>query len=107
MTARVPAMVNAHSHAFQRTLRGRAEGDGDFWTWRTEMYRLATALDPDSMHDVARRVYSEMVAAGYGAVGEFHYVHHQPGGTPYEEPNEMAMALAHAAREAGIAIVLL
>jgi len=88
--ADIPAMVNAHSHAFQRDLRGAAERpsspDDDFWTWRTEMFRLAGALEPDTMRDVAGRVYAEMAAAGYGAVGEFHYVHHRPDGTPYDEP---------------------
>jgi formimidoylglutamate deiminase len=107
----VPAMVNAHSHAFQRDLRGAAERPAspqdDFWTWRTEMFRLAAALDPDAMRDVAGRVYAEMAAAGYGAVGEFHYVHHAPDGTPYEERNAMAIAVAEAALEAGLRIVLL
>jgi formimidoylglutamate deiminase len=107
-------MVNAHSHAFQRDLRGIAERPApaahardDFWTWRTEMFRLAGALDPDTMRDVAARTYGEMVAAGYGVVGEFHYVHHQPDGTPYAEPNEMAFAVAEAAREQGLEVVLL
>ncbi len=108
---RVPAMVNAHSHAFQRDLRGLAErpahAHDDFWTWRTEMFRLAGSLDPDSMREVAGHVYAEMVAAGYGVVGEFHYVHHQPDGTPYDEPNEMAIAVAEAAVAAGLDIVLL
>jgi len=108
---RVPAMVNAHSHAFQRDLRGAAERPGapgdDFWSWRTEMFRLAGALEPDSMRDVAARVYGEMAAAGYGAVGEFHYVHHRPDGTPYEQPNAMAIAVAEAAVAAGLEIVLL
>ncbi len=79
-------MPNAHSHAFQRALRGRAErlapDRDDFWTWRTEMYRLARELDPESMRAVAAQTYLEMAEAGYGAVGEFHYVHHQPDGTP-------------------------
>ena len=87
--ATVAAMPNAHSHAFQRGLRGRAErlapDRDDFWSWRTEMYRLAGELDPDSMRATAEATYREMVGAGYGAVGEFHYVHHQPDGTPYEE----------------------
>jgi formimidoylglutamate deiminase len=104
-------MVNAHSHAFQRDLRGVAERPGspedDFWSWRTEMFRLAGALEPDSMRDVAARVYAEMAAAGYGAVGEFHYVHHRPDGTPYEDPNAMAIAVAEAAVDAGLSIVLL
>jgi formimidoylglutamate deiminase len=107
----VPAMVNAHSHAFQRDLRGAAERPGapgdDFWTWRTEMFRLAGALEPEAMRDVAGRVYAEMAAAGYGAVGEFHYVHHRPDGTPYDEPNAMAIAVAEAALGAGLRIVLL
>jgi formimidoylglutamate deiminase len=107
----VPAMVNAHSHAFQRDLRGVAERPGspddDFWSWRTEMFRLAGALEPDTMLDVAARVYAEMATAGYGAVGEFHYVHHRPDGTPYEDPNAMAKAVAEAAVEAGLRIVLL
>jgi len=107
----VPAMVNAHSHAFQHDLRGVAERPGtpddDFWSWRTEMFRLAGALEPDTMRDVAGRVYAEMAAAGYGAVGEFHYVHHRPDGTPYETPNAMAIAVAEAAVAAGLRIVLL
>ena len=107
----VPAMVNAHSHAFQRDLRGAAERpsspDDDFWSWRTAMFRLAGALEPESMRDVAGRVYGEMAAAGYGAVGEFHYVHHRPDGTPYEDPNAMAIAVAEAAVAAGLRIVLL
>ena len=107
----VPAMANAHSHAFQRDLRGRAERpsspDDDFWSWRQTMYGLAAVLDPERMRAVGARVYGEMAAAGYGAVGEFHYVHHRPDGTPYEEPNAMAIALAEAAVEAGLEIVLL
>jgi formimidoylglutamate deiminase len=113
-TFELPAMVNAHSHAFQRDLRGVAERPSpgsrtadDFWSWREAMYRLAGAVDPDSLYEVARRAYAEMAAAGYGAVGEFHYVHHQPDGTPYSEPNAMAFAVAEAARAAGITIVLL
>jgi formimidoylglutamate deiminase len=110
----VPAMVNAHSHAFQRDLRGAAERPApeahaadDFWSWREAMYRLAATHDPDSMRAAAARVYAEMAGAGYGAVGEFHYVHHRPDGTPYDDPNAMAVAVAEAARDAGLAIVLL
>ena len=112
-TSVIPAMPNAHSHAFQRGLRGRAErpapsaaGD-DFWSWREEMYRLAGELDPQSIERVSLEAYREMVAAGYGAVGEFHYVHHRPGGSPYEDPNAMAKAVALAARTAGLPITLL
>jgi formimidoylglutamate deiminase len=105
-------MVNAHSHAFQLDLRGVGErvtrgGGDDFWSWRTEMYRLAGLHDPGSMRGVGERVYGMMARAGYGAVGEFHYVHHRPDGTRYPEPNAMAIALAEAAREAGLQITLL
>ncbi len=106
----IPAMVNAHSHAFQIELRGvgeRASPDDDFWAWRTEMYRLAAKHDPDSMREIGRRTYATMASAGYGTVGEFHYVHHQPDGRPYDEPNAMAIALAEAARASGLQIVLL
>jgi formimidoylglutamate deiminase len=107
---RIPAMPNVHSHAFQRDMRGsgeRSEPEADFWSWREAMYRLAEALEPDSMREVAGRAYAEMAAAGYGAVGEFHYVHHRPDGTPYEQPNAMALALADAAAAAGLELVLL
>ncbi len=106
----VPAMVNAHSHAFQLDLRGIGErphpGD-DFWSWRTEMYRLAASHDPASMRAVGERAYAQMAAAGYGAVGEFHYVVHQSDGAPYPEPNAMAISLAEAAVANGLEIVLL
>jgi formimidoylglutamate deiminase len=110
--ARLPGMANAHSHAFQLDLRGvgervtRGAGD-DFWSWRSEMYRLAGMHDPESMREVGSRVYGMMARAGYGAVGEFHYVHHRPDGTPYEDPNAMATALAEAALDAGLEITLL
>jgi formimidoylglutamate deiminase len=111
MTATVAAMANAHSHAFQIGLRGIGERPAspsdDFWSWRTEMYRLASSHDPDSMAVVGERAYREMAGAGYGSVGEFHYVHHQPDGSPYADPNAMAIALAEAAAAAGLEIALL
>jgi formimidoylglutamate deiminase len=104
-------MANVHSHAFQRDLRGLGERSGrpddDFWSWREGMYALAERLDPDGMRNVAAPVYAEMAAAGYGVVGEFHYVHHQPDGTPYEDANAMAITIAEAAAAAGLKIVLL
>jgi formimidoylglutamate deiminase len=104
-------MANAHSHAFQRGLRGRAERPGpagdDFWSWREEMYRLAGELDPAAIERVSLATYDEMAAAGYGAVGEFHYVHHRPDGRPYDDPNAMAKAVARAAQGAGLRVVLL
>ncbi|MER7478521.1 formimidoylglutamate deiminase [Streptomyces sp. NPDC126510] len=104
----LPGLANAHSHAFHRALRGAVQvGSGTFWTWREVMYATAARLTPDSYHALARAVYAEMALAGITAVGEFHYVHHAPGGTPYADPNAMGEALIAAAAEAGIRITLL
>ncbi|GAA3913101.1 formimidoylglutamate deiminase [Actinoplanes auranticolor] len=104
----LPGLANAHSHAFHRALRGRTHGDrGSFWTWREQMYAVAGRLDPDSYFTLARAVYGEMALAGITCVGEFHYLHHGPDGTPYADPNAMGHALIGAAREAGIRITLL
>ncbi|MFC9271158.1 formimidoylglutamate deiminase [Streptomyces zhihengii] len=104
----VPGLANAHSHAFHRALRGTVQvGSGTFWTWREVMYRVASRLTPDTYHDLARAVYAEMALAGITAVGEFHYVHHAPGGTRYADPNAMGEALVAAAADAGIRITLL
>jgi formiminoglutamate deiminase len=104
----LPGLANAHSHAFHRALRGRTHGDrGSFWTWRELMYAVAGRLDPDSYFTLARAVYGEMALAGITCVGEFHYLHHGPDGTPYADPNAMGHALMEAAREAGIRITLL
>ena len=103
-----PGGVNAHSHAFHRLLRGRThDGGGSFWTWRELMYREAARLTPESYQRIATAVYAEMVAAGWTSVAEFHYVHHQPDGTRYAEPHAMELALARAARAAGIRLTLL
>jgi formiminoglutamate deiminase len=104
----LPAFANCHSHAFHRALRGRTQGErGSFWTWREQMYAVAAELTPESYFELARETYAEMRATGIGAVGEFHYLHHQPDGTPYDDPNEMGKALLAAADEAGIRIRLL
>lgn len=104
----VPGLANAHSHAFHRALRGPAQlGTGTFWTWRETMYAIAAKLDPDSMFALARGVYAEMALAGIGCVGEFHYLHHRPGGRPYANPNAMGEALMAAAHDAGLRITLL
>ena len=104
----VPGFANAHSHAFHRALRGRTHGDGGtFWTWRAGMYRLAARLDPDRYHRLATAVYAEMALSGVTCVGEFHYLHHNPDGTRYADPNAMGEALRQAARDAGIRLTLL
>ena len=104
----LPGLANAHSHAFHRALRGTVQvGSGTFWTWREVMYSVADRLTPQTYHDLARAVYAEMALAGITSVGEFHYVHHAPGGTPYADPNAMGEALVAAAAEAGIRITLL
>jgi formimidoylglutamate deiminase len=111
--ALAPGFINDHSHAFQRGLRGAVEwiepshpGD-DFWTWREQMYALAGGLAPDSIREVSRRCYREMLSAGYTSVTEFHYVHHHPDGTQYENPNTLAKAVAQAAEDTGIRLLLL
>jgi formiminoglutamate deiminase len=104
----LPSLANAHSHAFHRVLRGAAQsGRGSFWTWREQMYQVAERLDPDSYLALARAVYAEMTLAGVGCVGEFHYLHHGPGGVAYADPNAMGRALVQAAAEAGLRITLL
>jgi formiminoglutamate deiminase len=104
----LPGLANAHSHAFHRALRGATQvGLGTFWTWRERMYQVAAALDPDSYLALARAVYAEMALAGITCVGEFHYLHHGPGGTPYADPNEMGKMLIAAAAQAGLRITLL
>ena len=79
----------------------------DFWTWRDRMYALAEGLTPDSMREASRHCYEEMLSAGFTSVTEFHYVHHRPDGTPYEDPNALAKAVALAAEDAGIRLLLL
>lgn len=107
----LPGMPNLHSHAFQRAMAGLAErrgpGNDSFWTWREAMYRFAAALDPESLQAIAAQLYVEMLKAGYTQVCEFHYVHHQPDGTPYAQREAMSLALIEAAKETGIALTLL
>jgi formiminoglutamate deiminase len=104
----IPGMANAHSHAFQRALRGRTQAErGDFWTWRRRMYEVAQAIEPDTYQALARATFAEMALAGITAVGEFHYLHHGRGGGRYEDPNAMGSAVMDAARDAGIRITLL
>jgi formiminoglutamate deiminase len=104
----LPGLANSHSHAFQRALRGRTQGgSGSFWTWREQMYALAGKIEPDSYLTLARATFGEMALAGVTVVGEFHYLHHGPGGVPYEDPNAMGNAVVQAAAEAGVRITLI
>ncbi len=104
----MPGLVNAHSHAFHRALRGRTHGGtGDFWSWRTPMYEIANRLTPDSYRELAAMTFAEMALSGITGVGEFHYIHHNSDGTKYKNPNEMGLAMVQAAQRAGIRIALL
>lgn len=104
----LPGLANTHSHAFHRALRGRThDGGGTFWAWRQRMFAIAARLDPDAYLMLATATYAEMALAGMTAVGEFHYLHHAPGGVPYEDPNTMGEALRQAAADAGIRLTLL
>ena len=108
----LPGMVNAHSHAFQRVLRGRTEyrtanQKDSFWTWRELMYSAATRLTPEDVYDASRMGFLEMALSGITAVGEFHYLHHAPDGMPYDDPNLLAEEVIRAASDAGLRIALL
>jgi len=109
--ALLPGFVNAHSHVFQRLLRGHTHhgsgGRDSFWTWRERMYAEAGRLTPESLYAVARSCYGEMLRAGYTTVGEFHYVHHAPDGQPYDDALVMVRALVAAASDTGIRLALL
>ena len=108
----LPGLADVHSHAFHRALRGRTHsGGGSFWTWREAMYALAAALTPERYERLARAVFAELALGGTTAVGEFHYVHHRPDGSPYPDDagglNATAEALRRAARDAGVHLTLL
>ena len=107
----LPGMPNLHSHAFQRAMAGLAERrgrvDDSFWSWRETMYAFAATVGPEELKAIAAQLYVEMLKAGYTQVCEFHYLHHQPDGRPYAQPEAMSLALIEAAREAGIALTLL
>jgi formimidoylglutamate deiminase len=129
----LPGMPNLHSHAFQRAMAGLAErrghahasvpdredqkpatpgrtppkSDDNFWSWRETMYAFAATVGPDELQAIAAQLYVEMLKAGYTRVCEFHYLHHQPDGVPYAQPEAMSLALIEAAREAGIGLTLL
>ena len=112
----LPALTTVHSHAFQRAMRGAAQrprsavgtaGREDFWSWRGAMYRAASAVDPESIQRISRVAFRELRRAGVRTVGEFHYVHHQPDGTPYEDRTVMSQAMVQAAKDEGLRVSLL
>ena len=107
----LPGMANVHSHAFQRAMAGLAEFRGhptdDFWTWREEMYRLVSRVEPADVEAIARYLYVELLRHGYTTVAEFHYLHNDRDGRPYEDRAEMANRIVAAAQDAGIALTLL
>jgi formimidoylglutamate deiminase len=110
--ALLPGLVNAHSHAFQRVIRGRTEyrtanSKDSFWTWRQMMYSAATRLTPEDVYDASRMAFLEMALGGITAVGEFHYLHHGSDGTPYDDQNLLAKEVVRAARDVGLRIALL
>ena len=110
--AMLPGMINAHSHAFQRVLRGRtehrtADQQDSFWTWREMMYSAATRLTTEDIYDASRMAFLEMALSGITAVGEFHYLHLAPDGVPYDDPNLLAKEVVRAARDIGLRIALL
>jgi formimidoylglutamate deiminase len=123
--ALLPGMVNAHSHAFQRVIRGRTEYRSNpfrggpppagsshnnvdsFWTWREKMYSAAMRLTPDDIYDASRMAFMEMALSGITAVGEFHYLHHAPDGSSYDDPNLLAKEVLRAAGDVGLRIALL
>jgi formimidoylglutamate deiminase len=107
----LPGLVNVHSHTFQRAIRGRTErrsADRDtFWTWRESMYRAANRVSVEAIYHVARMAFLEMALSGITTVGEFHYLHHDSGGVPYADRNATALAIARAAGEIGVRLVML
>jgi formiminoglutamate deiminase len=103
----LPGLADGHGHAFHRALRGRTHAGGSFWTWRDRAYAVAERLDPDTYLALARATYAELALAGVTTVGEFHYLHHGPDGTPYADANAMAEALREAAVQAGLRLTLL
>jgi formimidoylglutamate deiminase len=110
--AMLPGLINAHSHAFQRVIRGRTEyrtgtGNDNFWTWREMMYSAATRLSPEDLYDASRMTFLEMALSGITSLGEFHYIHHAPDGSPYDDPNLLSKAVIRAALDVGLKICLL
>ncbi|MBE0452537.1 formimidoylglutamate deiminase [Roseovarius autotrophicus] len=110
--ALLPAPANLHSHAFQRAMAGLTERRGPdprdtFWTWRQLMFRFLDRLGPDDVQAITAFVQMQMLESGYAAVAEFHYLHHAPGGRPYQSLAEMSARVVAAAGQSGIGLTLL
>jgi formimidoylglutamate deiminase len=109
--ALLPGFINTHSHSFQRLIRGKSEtriiSGKDFWSWRATMYHAAAQLSPEQVYDVARMAFLEMLFSGTTTVGEFHYLHTDPAGEVYSDPNQLSKQVIAAAQSVGIRIVLL
>ena len=109
--ALLPGFVNTHSHSFQRLIRGKSESrivsGKDFWSWRGTMYHAAAQLSPEEVYHVARMAFLEMLLSGTTTVGEFHYLHTDAAGHPYDDPNLLTKRVIAAAESVGIRIVLL
>jgi formimidoylglutamate deiminase len=108
----IPGFPNAHSHAFQYAMAGMAEQHtsgtkDDFWSWREAMYQCALSMDPNQIQTVATMLYIEMLKKGYTHVAEFHYLHHNKDGKPYDNFAEISLSLLNAAAIAGIRITLI
>ena len=107
----LPGLVNAHSHAFQRSIAGLTEcaapGRDDFWSWRNRMFAAERRIGPEQLETIAAFLYTELLRAGYTQVCEFHYLHNDVDGTPYADPLEMSLALVRAAQRTGIGLTLL
>ncbi len=110
-TLKIAGMPNLHSHAFQRAMAGlterQANPNDSFWTWRELMYRFASRITPEQLLVIAAQLYTEMLEAGYTSVCEFHYLHHQPSGLPYDDQAAMSQAIIQAAQDTGIRLTLL
>jgi formimidoylglutamate deiminase len=108
----LPGLINSHSHAFQRVIRGRTEyrtanTRDSFWTWREMMYSAAARLTPEDVYDASRMAFLEMALGGITTVGEFHYLHHAPDGSSYDDPNMLSKEVVRAANDVGLRIALL
>ncbi len=107
----IPGLANVHSHAFQRAIAGltetRGSGADSFWTWRAMMYRFVDRMTPEDVETVAAYLYTNMLEVGFTRVGEFHYLHHGPDGTPYDDIGELSARIAVGAEQSDITITLL